>query len=201
VKNAMAAVSLMCLGSVSWAQERIPAEQALKVAKVLAAQAAQVEHPQVKTEVDPDRATGLHHDKVGAMVIPDKALSADVLRKAGKEVVPVGQLWMRNLTLIVKGQPAAEDRLRLETVKVEDKEHQLVFCLLGVRRTSDDALELLVYAKDKEPLVTLPLQKADDTPDFPLDLAAEKGENDTAMVTIKVLGKHKATLTVTKAER
>jgi hypothetical protein len=196
-----AVACVLGLAGVCSAQERIPAEQAQKVAKLLIAEAAKVEQPQLKTEVDADKATGLHHEKVGAMVIPDKALSADMLRKAGKEVVPVGQFWVRNLTLVKDGKPVDEDRLRLVTVKVDDKEHQLVLCLLGVRRTPADALELVVYGKDKEPLLKLPLQKADDTQDLPLDLAAEKAENDTAMVTINVLGKHKATLTVTKAER
>jgi hypothetical protein len=201
MRNAIALLSVLCLAAACPAQERIQPDTAQKVAKLLLEQAAKVEHPQVKTDADADKATGLHHEQVGAMVIPDKALAEDALRKAGKGIVPVGQLWMRNLTLVKDGKPVDEDRLRLETIKLDDKEHRVVFCLLGARRTGDDAVELLVYGKDKEPLLKVPLQKADDTPEFPLDLSAEKAENETATVTIHVLGKHKAAFTVGKAER
>ena len=96
---------LMCLvllTGIAWGQERIPSEFALKVAQLLAEQTAKLENTQVKVEPDVNKPFGLKKEEVGALVIPDKGLTTAALKNAGKEVVPVGRLWVRHLTVLIK---------------------------------------------------------------------------------------------------
>jgi hypothetical protein len=60
-----------------------------------------------------------------------------------------------------------------------------------------DALELLVFGKDKEPLVTLPLKRMDAPQELPLDFTAER-TGDAGCLTIRILGKYEAKLMVTE---
>jgi hypothetical protein len=70
---------------------------------------------------------------------------------------------------------------------------------LGVQRNGTGALELLVFGKDKEPVVKVPLKTMDAKQDVPIDLSAER-ESDSGKVTLKILGKYTATISVTALE-
>src|SRR5437870_5109989 len=116
MKRAIAMVSLALLAGRAGAQERIAPEVAQKFARLFVEQAAKLDDLQLKLQPDPDKACGLKKDDVGALIIPDKRLSAQALQKAGKEAIPVGQLWVRQLTAVVNDQPVANDRLRIVTI-------------------------------------------------------------------------------------
>jgi hypothetical protein len=200
MRTTITAASLLLLAGALLAQERVPAEDAQKAGKQLAEQSAKLDVPaQVKVEPDADKAFAIHHEKVAALVMPDKKLSADTLSKAGKDVVPVGQLWMRRMVPVVEGKSTVNDKLRMIKITIKDEEEPLPLCLLGVRKKGD-GLELLVYGKDKEPLLTLPLTKADARQDLPIEFDGKKNDNDTATLTINLLGKYEAKLIVAKAE-
>lgn len=192
MKSMVAGVSLALFATVACAQERVPQEQASKIAKMLAEQAAKVNDPQVKTHVDTAKAYGLRKEDVGVMVIPDEKLSAEALAHAGKHTLPAGQLWLRNLTPIIDGKVVPGDQLRLATVTVNDQEHQLPLLLLGVRKNADGNLELLAYAKDKKPLLHLPLKKVATKQELPIELEGKEGENETGVLTINLLGQYQA---------
>ena len=97
------------------------------------------------------------------------------------------------------GSALASDKLRVATVRHKDQDVSLAQCALGVRRNHLDALELLVFGKDKEPLVTLPLKRMDAPQELPLDFTAER-TGDAGCLTIKILGKYDAKLMVTELE-
>src|SRR5438874_723664 len=123
MKTVISALSVLLLTAAASAQERIPDEQVQRIAKLLVEKVATVGDAQVKADVDADKPFGLKHEDVGAMVIPDKKLTEDVLAKAGKEVVPVGHLWFRKVAPVVGGQPAPKDKLRVLDVTVKDETH------------------------------------------------------------------------------
>lgn len=196
MKIRTAALLLCLLPAAAAAQERIPAEDAQKIARMLVDHAGKVKDPQVKTDADPGKAFGLKKDQHGALVIPDKKLSAELLAKVGKDVVPVGQLWFKKVAPIVNGAPAADAALRIVTVPHDGQDHDLPLFFLGVRRTGA-VLELVVYAKEKEPLLVLPLTKVDGKQELPIEFEATKGEVEkTAVVTITLFGTYQAKLTV-----
>ena len=97
------------------------------------------------------------------------------------------------------GTAVAKDSLRLVTVRAEGEEVTAPQCALAVRRNAGGKLELLVFGKSKEPILTLPLKSIDATQSSPLDLSAER-DGDAGKVTLKILGKYQATLSVTELE-
>jgi len=197
MKKLTAVVVALALAPLGLAQDRIPPQEAEQIAQLLAENAAKVDKPQLKTDVDAGKPFGLRKGGHGAMVLPDKKLTADLLAKAGKEVTPLGQLWFRQISPLQDGKVVAADKLRIITVNANGEDHHLPLFFLGVRKKADEALELVVYAKDQEPLLVVPLTKSEGTQELPLELEAQKGEAEkTAVFTLKVLGKYQAKLSV-----
>jgi hypothetical protein len=83
-------------------------------------------------------------------------------------------------------------------VKNDGDSAKVPLCVTGVRK-KDDKLELLVYGKGKEPILTLPLKAIDAKQQLPLEMEAEQGGN-SGTVTLKILGKYKASFEVTELE-
>jgi hypothetical protein len=111
-----------------------------------------------------------------------------------KDVLPVGQLWLRKWTLVVDGKATPNDKLRIVTVNLDDKDRPMPFFLLGVRKGKK--LELVIYAKDSEPLLVLPLKKLATLPKLPLELEWKRGEKDADFLTLNVLGKYQTVMTI-----
>jgi hypothetical protein len=189
-------VLLVVVAAASAAPERIPPEEAQRIAKMLTKHAEKVESVQFKTDVDKEKPFGVREGDLGAMVLPDKKLSEETLTKAGKVVTPIGHLWMRKLTPFADGATTPNDKLRILTITTPNNEEvKLPFFLLGVRKNGD-GLELLVFGKDKEPVAKLPLKKGSVQQELPMELEGKHGENDTGVITINILGKYQAVLTV-----
>jgi len=68
-----------------------------------------------------------------------------------------------------------------------------------VRRTASGGMELLVFGKDKEPLLKVALKQVVAKQDVPLDMAADR-ESDSAEITLKILGKYEAKFKVTQSD-
>jgi hypothetical protein len=200
MRTTIAAASILLLAGAVLAQERLPTEDVQRFGKKLVELSANLDAPaQVKVEPNADKALAIRAKQVAALVMPDTNLSADALSKAGKDVVPVGQLWMRRLVTAVDGKATPRDKLRILRVPVKDEEEPLPLFLLGVRKKGD-GLELLVYGLDKEALLTLPLTKTDARQELPIELDGIKNDNDTGTLTINLLGKYEAKLMVVKME-
>jgi hypothetical protein len=132
------------------------------------------------------------------MAIPDKKLSKEKIAGAGQDVVPVGQVWLRKWTVVVKGKAVPDDKLRVVTVQVDDKDRPMPLLLLGVRKKGEKDLELVAYAKDSEPLLAVPLKPAEFVQELPLDLRWERGEKNADPLTLTLFGKYQAVLPVTR---
>jgi hypothetical protein len=196
MRSVMTLATLVLFGSSLAAQERIPQEEAIKYSRLLTETAAKdVKDAPVKTDVDTERPYAVRHGEVGAMISPDRNLTAEVLAKAGEEPVPVGHLWFRKLTPSIDGQNIADDRLRLVTITVDNQDHILPIFLLSARKKGDQ-LELLIHGKNKEPLAVVPLKKHDVNQELPIELDGKKQTDDTGLIFLNVLGKYQAQLTV-----
>lgn len=189
-------VALMVVGGVARGQERIDPETAKKHAKLMVEATKDATDLPIKTEVDPEKPYGVKSGNHGVMVLPDKALSDEVIAKAGADAIPVGQLWMHHLTPVIDGQPVDGEKLRIVNINVGGEEHKLPMCLLALKKKAAGEWELLVYGKDKEPLTRLAVKKMEGTQELPIELDGKKNENDTGDLTLKIVGKVQATLTV-----
>jgi len=182
------------------AQERLSNDEALKYAKIVSADAKQPKGTPIATDVDPQKPVALREDDYGGMVLPQKNLANERLARLGKgEVTPIGQLWLHRLTPMCDGQAISSGKLRLVTVEADGTEATVPQCALGIRRNNQGSLELLVFGKDKEPILSAPLKAIEAKQELPLDLAAER-ESDSGRLTLKILGKYQASFQVTELE-
>jgi hypothetical protein len=195
---------VLLLGAVAMADdvERIPLDRAQQFAKAFQEQVAKIDDLQIKPDVDTEKPSAFHaENKYGAMAVPDRNLTEDTFTKAGKNVTPIGHLWTRNLAPATDGTVTPNAKLRLVTVSVDGNEHNLPFFLLGLQKNPDGKLMLLVYGKEKEPIVKVPLQKADKAGEVPIELDGKKGENESGILILNLLGKYEARITVKEQEQ
>lgn len=199
MKRTIVALGLLAALHSSFAQEKLSLEDSLPYARTVSADTRQLNGTPLATEVDADQPVVITDDPYGGMVLPQKNLKVEAIAQAGETAVPVGQLWLRRLTPMNEGEPVAQDRLRLVTVRSQGEEVTAPQCALGVRRNAGGKLELLVYGKGREPVLTVALKPLDATQSAPLDLEAER-DGDAGKLTLKILGKYQATMSVTELD-
>lgn len=200
MKTLIATFALAFAASVVTAQELVPQEDLDKGVPRALARVAEFDSLPIKTEANGAQAFGMKIQQYVAVVIPDKSLTKESLAKAGKEVVPVGQLWTIKLSPTVKDATTTNDKLRLVTISVKDEDYRLSLLLLGVRKSGEKDLELVIYAKAKEPLLTLPLKKSDARQVLPIEVGLRQGTSSLGLVDINILGHYQATLAVGEQE-
>jgi hypothetical protein len=197
MKPLVAGVCFALLVGLVSAQDRLSQDEARRYARVCVEQLGTLADAQVGTDVDPDGAVAVRGEGGGAMAIPDRKLLKEKLAQAGRDAVPVGQLWLRKWTVVVNGKPVPNDNLRIITINVDDKDRPMPLLLLGVRK-QEKGLELVAYAKGSEPVVAVPLKPVEFVQDLPLELRWERGEKDVDPLTLTVFGRYQAVLPITR---
>jgi hypothetical protein len=180
--------------TASAGQERLPKDLTLRAAQVLAAEAAKLGDLPLQTRLDVPKAWGARAGQRAAILIPDQRLTEAALLKAGEEITPIGQLWLKDWAVAVAGQEPARDKQRIVTFTTGGQNHQVGLCLLGVRKNAEGTLELVLIAKDRAPLLTVPLRSGEAKQECPIELAVKKGEKTKAALNLNVLGKYQAIL-------
>jgi hypothetical protein len=198
MKNICALLATLNLIYTTAAQETISLEDAQKGARILSQQGGPFTDAPIKMDLDVERPHGLRAESVRMLVIPAIGLSAKTIADAGKDVTPLGQLYLLNIIVAKEGKATPNDKLRLITVNDKNKETIVPVFLLGAKRDKEGKLSLMVYAKDKEPLVQVPLETIDSSQESPIQLEGRKAGEGTGILTLRVLGKYKAELTLMK---
>ena len=199
MKNILLTLTLLSTLALASAQEKLAREESLRYAFIVAADLKQLQATPIPTDVDVKQPVAMRDGEFGGMVLPEAKLSADAIAKAGEKVVPIGQLWLLKLTPMKEGEAVAASKLRMVTLSHEGNEVKLAQCALGAQKNGSGSLELLVFGKDKDPVAKAPLKASDAKQDVPIDLAADR-ESDSGKVTLKILGKYTATISVTALE-
>src|SRR5215472_6116105 len=187
-----------CLAAT--AQEPVPRQECLKYAFVASANLKEMLKTPIPTDPDVKRPVAARDGEYGAMVLPESKLTADVLAKAGKEVVPVGQLWLVKLAPLSDGRVVPASKLRVVHLNYRDKEADAPCCALGVRKTGSGGLELLVYGKESEPVLHVPLKGISSTQDNPIEMSAER-KDDGGLITLNFLGRYTASFMVSDPDQ
>ncbi len=201
MKSTICLALLLALGSLAQAQEAIPLEEAQKAARKLIATIGTASDLPFTMEADVERPAGLKGGEAGVIVLPDKSLNAAAVAAAGKTFVPVGQLWSLKVTLASGGRGFSSDKLRLVSVGDGERTREVQFFLLGVVKNEQGALELAVFGKGAEPLYRVALQKAGSgSQNLPLELTGTKTGEESARLTLSVLGQYTADLDLVKAD-
>jgi hypothetical protein len=179
------------------AQEILPREEALRYAFVAALYEPTTTQAPIRVDADLKRPVVGYEGDYGAMILPETKLTAATLEKVGRDVVPIGQLWLRKLTPMANGYAVDSSDLHMVQIRHEGESARVPFCLLGVRRTEAGALELVVYGRGSKPIAQSALTKATRTQSLPIELSAER-ESDSGRLTLHLVGQYAATLSVTE---
>jgi hypothetical protein len=113
------------------AQEPIAQEKLEKVVQRLVERATDQENLPLAIEASAEKAVGMTIKDYGSVAIPDRGLTKESLLKVGKEIVPVGQLWMTNLVPMAEGKPLPNEKLRAIKVSIQNEAHTVQRLLLG----------------------------------------------------------------------
>jgi hypothetical protein len=182
------------------AQEQLSRPEALKYAFIVSADLPAMLKTPIPTDPDVKRPVAVRDGDYGGMVLPETKLSAEVFAKAGKEAAPVGQLWLLRLVPLTEGQPVPASKLRMVEASSEEGKATVPCCALGVCKGGDGVLELLVFGKDKEPVLRTPLLTISSQQENPVEISAERKENG-GLVTLRFLGKYEARFMVTDPDQ
>lgn len=200
MKRLLAFPFLLLPVSLALAVDVIPREDTLKVAFVIAADLKRLQDTPIPTEVDLKYAVALREGDHGALLLPEAKLDAKQIAKPGKEILPLGQMWLRKLTVMRSGEPAGHAKLRLVPITYRDQENTAAVFTLGVRTGDNGAPELVLLSKDKTPLATAPLKKIEAKQQFPLEADAVEEGGASARVTLKILGQYEAEFQVAELD-
>jgi hypothetical protein len=191
-------VSVMVAGMLGvQAQERLSREEALKYACIVSLDLKEMLNTPIPTDPDIKRPVALKQDNHGGMILPEAKLTAQTFASAGDAVKAVAQLWLVNLVPVSDGQPVSVARQRMVHVRNGTEVVDAACCALGVRKTKSGDLELLVFGKDKVPLLSVPLKPISAQQDNPIEGSSEM-KNEAAEVTLRFVGKYEATLSLTE---
>ena len=201
MKTLLALAATLTLATVVLADDiaATPLDEAQKAARKITASLPALADAPVAIDADLDRPHLIKGGGGGALIIPDKKLTAETLAAAGETAVPVGQLWMLAATVAENGRALAADKTRRVVVEDGDKEIPLQFFLLGAAKNAQGTLDLIVFSKDKTPLLRVPLAKDPGlSPQLPAELSGRKNDEDSATLTLRFAGPYQARLLLMK---
>lgn len=202
MKNFALLLGLLLTASLSPAQEAgpqaVPLADAQKYAQILAESAKDLTGLPLVCELDLDKPAAIRAGEAGVLVIPDKRAMADQFAKAGKDAVPLGHLWLRNVAPLKDGTPLPNVDQRTVKVRSGESTADAQLFVLAVRRNAADKLELVLLAKTKEPVLTLPLEKSTASGDAPIQIQGRKTGETSGVLTLIFFGQHQAELTLGK---
>ena len=182
------------------AQEQLSRQESLKYAFIVSANLASMLQTPIPTDPDVKRPVALRDGDYGGMVLPEAKLTAEVFSRASKDVAPVGQLWLLKLVPMNEGQPVPASKLRMVEARSEDAQATVPCCALGVRKDGNGGLELLVFGKDKEPVLRAPMHSLSRAQENPIDMSAERKE-EGGLIFLRFLGKYEASFMVTDPDQ
>ena len=135
------------------------------------------------------------------MLFRSRKLSAELLAAANSAITPLGQLWMLKLVVATDGKPAATEKIRHFTIATDDKEHEVSLYFLGATKTEARGLELVVYAKDKEPLLRVTISKrVAGKQEFPIEVSGAKNDDHSGTLSLRLFGEYDAQLVLMREE-
>ena len=199
MKRTIIMAALVAGLTTTQAQEQLSRQDALKYAFAVSANLPAMLKTPIPTDPDVKRPVACRDGDYGGMVLPEAKLSAAVFAKAGKEAVAVGQLWLLKLVPMNDGQAVPAGKLRMVEVSSEEGQATVPCCALGVCKDDKGGLELLVFGKDKEPLLRAPLRPITRQQENPVEMSAER-KDEGGLVTLRFLGKYEASFMVTDPE-
>ncbi|MGB9604174.1 MAG: hypothetical protein ACPMAG_15420 [Limisphaerales bacterium] len=180
--------------------EQVPRRDAVRIAAYLNFDLSLFNTTPIPTDADVKRPVGMRVGEYAGLIVPECKLSPDTFKNIEpNKVIPVGQLWLHKIALMKNDELISTDKMQPVPFEYRDTQTQVNLCLLGARKNQDGKLELLIFGKDKNPLLTLPIKETETTQENPIEIAAQLVDS-YAKITLKLVGKYQATFNATNAE-
>jgi hypothetical protein len=178
----------------------MPAEMITKIARKAVEQLGSPSDAPFSADADAGKAAGIKAGgDTGLLAIPDSKLTVEAVAGAGRTVTGAAQLWMCNVVRSVNSSASDPAMLRTVTSRDGDNEAKVEVSCVGISKADGGALELALYAKDKKPLVKVPLVKTDAAANgVPIALDGRKEGENSGVLVVTIFGSYKADITVTK---
>jgi hypothetical protein len=196
MKTPLIALTLLVCAALARAQEAIEPETLQKVAGRLTERTSDQENLPLKIEIDSAKAVGMTVKEYGTVVLPAKGLTVDALAKAGSDILPVGYMWLKGLVPVADGKRLGDDKRRVVKVAMEKEEHILQLLTLGLRKNAEGKFELVVFAKDKDAVMTLPLKEEPNEQTLPVAVNMRQGTDSLGLIDLHIEGKLHAVMPV-----
>ena len=201
MKKLTALAAIAAFAPALLAQDAIQLDEAQKAARKLSANAAQITDAPFPVETDLEKPQGIKAEGVGLLVLPDRKLTAELLAAANSAITPLGQLWMLKLAVAANGKATASEKLRHLTITDGEKEREVSLYYLGATKTDAGGLELVVYAKDREPLLRVPIKKrVAGKQEFPIEVSGVKNDDHSGTLSLRLFGEYDAQLILMREE-
>ena len=183
------------------AQESIQLEEGRTAARILSEKAAQITDAPFAVQTDLEKPQGIKVDGRGLLVLPDRKLTVELLAAANSAITPLGQLWTLKLAVAKDGKATAAEKIRHFIVGDGEKERQVGLYFLGATKSTSGELELVVYAKDKEPILRVPINKrVAAKQEFPIEVSGAKNDEDSGTLSLRLFGEYDARLVLMRDE-
>jgi hypothetical protein len=185
---ALAACSWGTASALAEDLEVLDAQIAQTVAQVLVEAAEKLEKLQVKIEGDLEKSTGVHRDRTGILLVPQKDIKPETDAVNSDPGAPLAHMFMsEGFTLVIDGKPVDASKLRTLNVAGPDgNEIKVSYLSLAARHTEDDAWHLYAYGTDEKPLLDVAIGEGAGPGTEPVALEVKEFDDDagTAYVTI-----------------
>ena len=183
------------------AQDAIDLNEAQKAARKLSESASRIADAPFAVDTDLEKPQGIKAEGVGLIVLPDRKLTVELLAAANSAITPLGQLWTLKLAVAVDGKATASEKLRHLTIADGEKEREVSLYYLGATKTDAAGLELVVYAKDKEPVLRVPIKKrVAEKQEFPIEVSGVKNGDNSGTLSLRLFGEYDAQLVLMREE-
>jgi len=201
IKNSMKKLIVLILTSgllpCLFAQELLPKEEAKSYAELTRKNPKLLETAPLKCEVDMENPVAIRDGDYGGMLLVDKNFTAEKFGQLVNKRLPVAELWLYHLGPMRNGELVPNTELNIIALPTNEGEVRLPLCILGVIKNRQDKLELLVFSKEKKPILRVPLKTIDEKQTAPVSISGEK-ENESGTIIVKLFGKHEAKFQVTE---
>jgi hypothetical protein len=185
------AVSL-CAARGAHAQDLqpVPDDQAKPIVEILAKEVGKVNDAQIKVEVEVDKTVVLFGGaEMGIAFMPHKGLSEESVKKSDKDVAPLGVMLLYHLTPVVDNKPVPKEKLRTLSVMIDNETIEVPVFYVGVKTETDGKRNLVIYGKDKDPLVKVALNDLETKGERPVVIEAKGVANGEGTLFVNVLKK------------
>ncbi len=181
--------------------EQIESETAQRVAEHLSKKfLEETKEPQVKFEVDPMKAVGLHSGHDGIVMVPIKGLKEGEINPAVESENGAGLCYLfcsQCFNPMVGDKPAEADKLRkLKFTDGEGNDREATCLLVTAKHVAGDEWKLLVFGSDKKPLIESDWSESGESKEGDLAMHVKDAKDNKAKLVFTLYNKYSSSIPI-----